>query len=216
MRIIVIGCGRMGAGLAQTLSRRGHEVTVIDRDPAAFERLGSSFRIETITGGGFDRKVLLQGGIERADGLAAVTASDETNVVAARLARQVFRVPRVVARINDPHKADVYRRLGLHNISPITWGVNRMVELLCYSRMDVIASLGSGEVDIVEVEIPHLLVGRTVNELTVHGEIHVVAISRRGKTFLPMIGTEFQEGDLVHLALPAASADRLKALLGWT
>jgi trk system potassium uptake protein TrkA len=215
MKIVVIGCGRMGAGLARILSRRGHDVTVIDHDPASFERLGSSFRGVIITGGGFDRKALLQGGIERADGLAAVTASDDTNVVVARLARQIFRVPRVVARIYDPHKADVYRRLGLQNISPVTWGINRTVELLCYSRMDVIASLGNGEVDIVEAEIPQLLVGRTVNELTVHGEIHVVAISRKGKTFLPMIGTEFQDGDLVHLALTAVSADRLKALLGW-
>ena len=215
MRIIIIGCGRMGAGLAQNLSRRGHEVTVVDRDLASFERLGSSFRGATVTGGGFDRDALLNAGIERADGLAAVTASDEVNVVAARLARQVFRVPKVVARIYDPRKAEIYQRLGLQNISPVTWGINRIIDLLCYSRMDTVLSPGSGDVDIVETEIPHLLVGRTVNELTVTGEIHVVTISRRGKTFLPTLGTEFHEGDLVHLALLAASADRLKALLGW-
>ena len=215
MRIIIIGCGRMGAGLAQNLSRRGHVVTVVDRDPTSFERLGPSFRGATITGGGFDRDALLNAGIERADGLAAVTASDEVNVVAARLARQVFRVPKVVARIYDPRKAEIYQRLGLQNISPVTWGINRIIDLLCYSRMDTVLSPGSGDVDIVETEIPHLLVGRTVNELTVTGEIHVVTISRRGKTFLPTLGTEFHEGDLVHLALLAASADRLKALLGW-
>jgi trk system potassium uptake protein TrkA len=215
MRIIIIGCGRMGAGLAQNLSRRGHEVTVVDRDPTSFERLGPSFRGATVTGGGVDRDALLNAGIERADGLAAVTASDEVNVVAARLARQVFRVPKVVARIYDPRKAEIYQRLGLQNISPVTWGINRIIDLLCYSRMDTVLSPGSGDVDIVETEIPHLLVGRTVSELTVTGEIHVVTISRRGKTFLPTLGTEFHEGDLVHLALLAASADRLKALLGW-
>lgn len=215
MRIIIIGCGRMGAGLAQNLSRRGHEVTVVDRDPTSFDRLGPSFRGATVAGGGFDRDALLNAGIERADGLAAVTASDEVNVVAARLARQVFRVPKVVARIYDPRKAEIYQRLGLQNISPVTWGINRIIDLLCYSRMDTVLSPGSGDVDIVETEIPHLLVGRTVNELTVTGEIHVVTISRRGKTFLPTLGTEFHEGDLVHLALLAASADRLKALLGW-
>lgn len=215
MRIIIVGCGRMGAGLAQTLCMRGHEVTVVDRDPASFERLGPSFRGRTVCGGGIDRETLIKAGIEQADGLSAVTASDEVNVVAARLARQVFRVPKVVARIYDPHKAEIYRRLGLQNISPVTWGINRTMELLCYSRMETVISLGGGEVDVVEVEIPHLLSGRTVNELTVHGEIHVVAVTRRGKTFLPMLGTEFLDGDVVHIALLAVSADRLKALLGW-
>ncbi len=215
MRIIIIGCGRMGAGLAQTLSLRGHQVTVLDHDPSSFERLGSSFRGETVSGGGFDRESLLRAGIERADALAAVTASDEVNAVVARLARQVFHVPKVVARIYDPRKAEIYQRLGLQNISPVTWGINRIIDLLCYSRMETVASLGSGEVDIVEAEVPQLLVGRTVNELTVMGEIHVVAITRQGKTFLATLGTEFHKGDLIHLALLAASADRLKALLGW-
>ncbi|MBP1751706.1 MAG: TrkA-N domain protein [Geobacteraceae bacterium] len=205
----------MGSNLAQTLGQRGHDVTVIDSDPAAFERLGLSFRGETLAGNGFDRKTLLQAGIERADCVAAVTASDEVNVVSARLARQVFRVPRVVARIYDPRKAEVYRRLGLQNISPVTWGINRIIELLLYSRINTIMSIGSGEVDIVEAEIPELLIGRTVDELTVSGEIHVVAISREGKTFLPTLGTEFHGGDLVHMALLSASAERLKSILGW-
>lgn len=214
MKIIVIGCGRLGAGLAETLTLREHAVTVVDRNPHAFERLGPSFQGNTVTGNGFDREVLLMAGIERADALAAVTSSDEVNVVAARLARQIFRVPRVVARLFEPRKAEVYRRLGLATISQATWGINRIVELLCYSRFDTIKSLGSGEVDIVEVEAPHLLVGRTVNEVTVPGEIHVVALTRQGKTFLPDLGTEFHQGDLIHLALLASAADRLKQLLG--
>jgi trk system potassium uptake protein TrkA len=157
--------------------------------------------------------VLLQAGIERADGLAAVTGSDEANTVIARLARQVFRVPRVVARLYDPRKAEVYQRLGLQTINPVTWGIHRIAELLCYSRLETLLSLGNGEVDIVEAELPLLLAGRTVNEVTVSGEIQVVAISRRNKAFLPTLGTVLQEGDLLHLAVLAASADRLKALL---
>ena len=214
MRIIIIGCGRLGAGLGDTLSQRGHVVTVVDRDPTAFERLGPLFHGKTLTGCGFDREVLLKAGIERVDALAAITDSDEVNVVAARIARQFFRVPRVVARLYDPRKAEIYRRLGLQTISQVTWGINRIVELICYSRLETIMSLGSGEVDVVEAEIHHLLVGRTVNELTIAGEVHVIAITRRGKTFLPTLGTEFSEGDMVHLALLAASADRLKAILG--
>ncbi len=129
MKLIIIGCGRVGAGLAQALSQRGHAVTVVDKDSLTFERLGSTFKGQTVNGGGFDREVLLQTGIERADGLAAVTGSDEVNIVTARLARQMFRVPRVVARLYDPRKAEVYQRLGLQTINPVTWGINRIAEL---------------------------------------------------------------------------------------
>ncbi len=214
MKIIIIGCGRMGSGLAHDLSLRGHTITVIDRDPSAFERLGPSFKGRTIAGVGFDRDVLLQAKIERTDALAAVTSSDEANAVIARLASQVFRVPRVVARLYDPRKAEIYHRLGLQTIDPTTWGIHRVGDLLCYSPLDTVLSMGSGGVDIVEIEVPALLVGRKVNELMIPGEIHVIAISRGNKTFLPTLGTVFQGSDLIHLAVVAASSDRLKALLG--
>jgi trk system potassium uptake protein TrkA len=213
MKILIIGCGRLGAGLAKTLELRRHAVTVVDKDPAAFGGLGA-FKGQTVEGSGIDREVLLRAGIERADGLAAVTASDEINVVAGRLAMQVFRVPRVVARLYDPRKAEIYRRLGLQTITPVAWGINRLAELLCHYRLDTINSLGSGEVDIVEAEAPPLLVGRTTGEVTVPGEIHVVAVSRGGRTFLPAPGAVFHKGDLVHLAVLGTSADRLKAILG--
>jgi trk system potassium uptake protein TrkA len=210
--MIIIGCGRMGAGLAQALAQRGHTVTVVDNDPTAFEVLGPAFNGKTVAGVGFDRDVLLQAGIERADGLAAVTASDEANVVAARLARLVFRVPRVVARLYDPRKAEIYRRLGILTISTTTWGIQRIAQLLCYSDLDVVMSLSSA-VDLVQVNVPPLLVGRSTQALTVPGEVHLVAIDRAGKTLLPTPETAFQEGDLLYMAVLAESADRLKALL---
>lgn len=214
MRFLIIGCGRMGAGLAHTLIQRGHAVTIIDANKAAFERLGAGFKGHTVAGVGFDRDILIQAGIERADGLAAVTSSDEANVVAARMARQVFRVPRVVARLYDPRQAEIYKRLGLQTISTTTWGVNRIADLLCYSQLDVVLSLGHGDVDIVEVEVPHLLAGRMINELTLPGEAHVVAISRAGKTFLPTLGTTLQDGDTLHVAVLASSVERLTVVLG--
>ncbi len=214
MRTIIIGCGRMGAGLAQSLSRQGHAVTVVDKDPASLERLGPSFKGKAIEGVGFDREVLLAAGVEKVDGLAALTDSDEVNIVVARLASQIFRVPRVVVRLHDPRKADIYRRLGLQTVAPITWGIRQVADLLSYSPLDTILSLGSGEANVVAMEIPLLLVGRTAKELTVSGEIHVVAIRREGKAFLPTLGTVFQKGDLVYLVVLAASANRLKALLG--
>lgn len=214
MKILIIGCGRMGAGLARALEVRRHAVVVVDREQAAFGKLGAAFKGQAVAGSGVDREALLEAGIERADGLAAVTASDEVNVVAARVAMQVFRVPRVVARLYDPRKAEIYRRLGLQTITPVAWGINRIAELLCHSPLNAVHSLGSGEVDLVEAEVPPLLVGRTVGEVTIPGEVHAVAVSRAGRTFLPTPGTVFHKGDLVHLAALGTSADRLTAILG--
>ena len=129
MKILIIGCGRLGAGLAHALSLRSHQVTIIDRDATAFDRLLPSFAGQQLDGAGFDRGLLLRAGIDRADGLAAVTGSDEVNAVVARVAREVFRVPRVVARLDDPRKAEIYRRLGLQTIAPVTWGISRIADL---------------------------------------------------------------------------------------
>jgi len=214
VNIVVLGCGRVGSGLAQALAFRRHAVTVVDIDGSAFSRLGPSFSGRTVTGSAVDRETLLSAGVGRADGVAAVTASDEANVVCARLAQQIFRVPRVVARLYDPRKADIYRRLGVLTVTPVTWAVHRMADLLCYSHLDAVATLGSGEVDIVETEVPPLLVGRTVTELKVPGEVRVVAVTREARTFLPVDGTVFHEGDRLHIAVLGASSERLRALLG--
>ena len=133
---------------------RGHSVTVVDKDPLAFEKLGDKFKGQTIVGIGFDREVLLKAGIERADGVAAVTASDEANVVASRIARDIFHVPRVVARLYDVRQAEIYKRLGLQTIAPTGWGINRIADLLLYSPLETVFSLGSGEVELVEAEVP--------------------------------------------------------------
>jgi trk system potassium uptake protein TrkA len=216
MKIIIIGCGRMGAGLARVLGASGHVLTVVDRDGAALEQLDPSFRGQTIVGTGFDQGVLLTAGIEHADGLAAVTNSDDTNVVVARLGRLVFKVPRVVARLYDPFKAEIYRRLGVQVVAPVSWAIQRLADLLSYSELDAILGLGSGEVEIVEIQVPALLVGRKVNAVAVAGEVQVVALSRKGKTFLPSLETVFQRDDTVHIAVLTASAARLRAVLALT
>jgi trk system potassium uptake protein TrkA len=214
MQVIVVGCGRTGAGLAKTLFLRGHDVTVIDSDAKSFERLERSFKGKCIAGVGFDRKVLIDAGIERCDGIAAVTTSDDTNILVARVASQIFRVPRVIARLYNPRKAEVHAQLGLQTIAPITWGINRIAEMICSSQLDVVCSLGLGDVNIVIFEIALPLVGRMVREITVPGEAHVAAISRSGKTFLPTLGTVLQQGDVVYEVLVALSADRFRGLLG--
>jgi trk system potassium uptake protein TrkA len=216
MKIMIIGCGRQGSELAKTLSLNDCDVTVMDTDQTAFERLGPPFRGKIIHGDGLDREVLLKGGIERADGVAALTASDDINIIVARFSRQVFKVPRVVARVHDPLKAEIYRRLGVQTVTPVALGTQRFAELLTFSPLEPIKRLGNGEVGIVETDVPPNLVGRIVNELTVPAEIQVVAITRGGKTSIPTLGTIFQEHDLIHLAVAASSMNRLRALLGLT
>ncbi|HMP41335.1 MAG TPA: NAD-binding protein, partial [Roseiflexaceae bacterium] len=150
---------------------------------------------------------------ERADALAAVTASDDVNLIAARAARLRFQVPRVIARLYDPQKAEIYRRLGVQTIATTTWGINRIVELLSYSDIDALISLGA-HVDLVDVYVPQALAGQPASCLNLPGEIQIVAVSRGGNTFLPTTQSRFETGDLVHLALLATSVDRLRALLG--
>jgi trk system potassium uptake protein TrkA len=174
------------------------------------------FKGQTIIGSGLERGVLLKAGIERVDGLAAATNSDETNVVVARIARLFFQVPRVVARLYDPRKVEVYQRLGVQIVAPIPWAVNRFDELLSYSELEPVMSLGNGEVEIVQMEAPSLLVGRKVSAISVPGEIQVVAINRKGRAFLPTLETMLQRDDWLQIALLASSIERLRAMLALT
>jgi trk system potassium uptake protein len=214
MKIIIVGCGRIGSKLAHDLSLGGHHVTVIDSDPAAFDRLGPGFKGEKIVGVGYNRDVLTRAGIEQADGFAAVTPSDEANITVARLARQRFRVPKVVARVYEPGKAKIYRRLGLQTISPVELGSDRLADLLSSSPMETVISLGSGQVQVVNADVPALLIGKSVENLAAPGEFQVIAITRNGKTFLAAPAMVFAYGDLIHLAVNSISMDRLRASLG--
>lgn len=213
MKFLIIGCGRMGAGLAAALTRNGHTIALVDQARIAMDELEPRLREHLIIGSGFDRQSLIRAGIDKADGLAAMTSSDEANVVVARLARIVFHVPRVVARLYDPRKIELYRRLGIQIAAPFLWTINRFVELLCYSELDTVTSLGSGEVEIVRVEANPLLEGRKVNSITVPGEVRVVALTRQGRTFLPSPETLFQRDDVVHIAVLVDSGERLRTIL---
>jgi trk system potassium uptake protein TrkA len=213
MRIIVVGCGRVGRDLSLTLVREGHYVTVIDPDPELFRALGPRFPGLTITGVVFDREVLTKAGIERADGLAAVTTSDNANIVTARIAKLIYRVPQVVTRLYEPSRAEVYRRLGLQTISSTTWGVGRIVQLLTHSRLDSVYEMGSGEVALLEFEVGVTLDGRTVQDVNVSTEIKVVSITRSGQAFIPTGPTPFMKGDLVHVAVARHAQARFETLL---
>jgi trk system potassium uptake protein TrkA len=216
MKVIVMGCGRVGEQISQLMAAKGHTVAVIDQDPAALARLGPDFRGQRVLGLGFDRGALLEAGIEQAEAFAATSSSDNANIVAARLARNMFHVPKVVARLFDPQRAEIYRRLGLVTISSTTWGAERILELLTHGDLDPVHTFGNGEVCLLSVDTPVHLVGRTVANLVIPGEIIVAALTRDGRALLPTLGTQFRAGDVLHLVVLASAMARLEALLDWS
>jgi trk system potassium uptake protein TrkA len=203
----------MGAELANHMWHDGHDVTVVDKNPQAFYRLGAGFKGATVEGIGFDRGVLIRAGVERADALAAATSGDNSNIITARVARNVFHVPKVIARLYDPRRAEIYQRLGLQTVSSTAWGVSRAIQLLSHAELYVSVTLGNGDVEVVELEVPPHWVSRTVNNANVPGEINVVAVTRQGKTFIPVTGTVFQDGDRAAVAVLAAARERLEELM---
>ncbi len=214
MKAIVMGCGQVGERLARLLAREGHEVVVIDSSDEALLRLGKEFKGRTICGVGFDRAVLLEAGIDRAEAFAATTSSDSANIVAARIAHNVFHVPRVVARVHDLRRAELCRRLGLVTISPPVWGAGRMYHLLTHREIDVETTFGGGQVVLVSFEVQPPLSGRQVKDLTVPGEGLVISLVRQGTALLPTLGTELRDGDLVYMSLQASAMPRLEGMLG--
>jgi trk system potassium uptake protein TrkA len=213
MKIIIVGCGRVGAGLAKNLSLQGLEVAVIDKNKSAFDALGPTFKGKTIEGIGFDQKVLSRAGIEKADALAAVTASDEANIVAARMAKSFYRVPFVAARVFEPQKAKIYRRLGIQTISPVTLGIERLTSMLVYPNLNVERAIGAGQVNLVDVEVNQSLATKRNKDIEVPGEIELVALTRNGKTSLPNDAVIFQVGDILHLSVTSSARNKVNQLL---
>ena len=215
MKVIVMGCGRVGSQVSQMLAQRGHQVTVIDhRDTDAVNRLGPNFKGRLISGLGFDRAVLIEAGVEKAEAFVAASASDNANIIAARTARNIFHVPRVVARMYDPRRAEIYQRLGLMTISSTDLGVRQIYEMVTHTDLDVLQKFGRGEVSVLAIEVDTTLAGRNVRDLSIPGEVLVISITRNDRAFIPSTGAEFQEGDIVHLAVQSTSMTRLEQMLG--
>lgn len=213
MKIIIVGCGRVGAGLAKNLSLQGLDVAVIDKNKSAFEALGPTFKGKTVEGIGFDQKVLSKAGIDKADALAAVTASDEANIVAARMARSFYKVPFVAARVYEPQKAKIYRRLGIQTISPVTLGIERLTSMLVYPNLNVERAIGAGQVNLVDVEVNQSLATKRNKDIEVPGEIELVALTRNGKTSLTNDAMTFQIGDILHLSVTSSARNKVNQLL---
>lgn len=213
MQAIIVGCGRVGVMLAHLLEHEGHHVTVIDKQPTAFRNLGTGFRGRVIGGIGFDRDTLRDAGIERADAFAAVTSGDNSNFIAASVARDTFRVPIVVARIYDPQREQIYRRLGIRTISSTAWGAHKIKRLMLNSELHGTQELGNGEVQVMEARVSSFVAGRKVRDLTYDGAVNIFAIRREGRAFVPAPSIILQEGDILHLSVAADAVDKVEGLL---
>ncbi len=213
MKVIIVGCGRLGVELAYGLYKRGHELAIIDNVAASFNNLPSDFHGRTIEGEALNQDVLLRAGVEKADGLAAVTNSDALNAVVGRIAQQVFNVPNIVVRNYEPRCRVLYEAFGLQIISSTSWGAQRMEELLNTADVRTVFSAGNGEVDIIEFVVPAAWQGRKLKELADIGECMPVSVTRAGRAALPSDDFVLEKGDVVHLSATFKGMTALRARL---
>lgn len=200
MHIVIMGCGRVGSGLARALATGGHSVAIIDREPAAFRRLGPDFHGQQILGVGFDRDVLLEARISEAHAFAAVSNGDNSNIIAARVAREQFGVQTVVARIYDPKRAQVYERLGIPTVATVPWTTDRLLRAVIPGGLISEWRDPSGTVTIVNVPYHRNWIGRPLHALEIDLGIRAAFVVRFGNGVLPTPETVVQEGDLIYAA----------------
>jgi len=196
-----MGCGRVGSILAMGMEGRGHSVAVIDQNADAFRRLGPAFRGRTVTGVGFDRAVLIEAGVERADAFAAVSSGDNSNIISARLARETFGVARVVARIYDPKRAEVYERLGIPTVATVRWTADQMMHQLLPEGHVELWRDPTSTVAILEVFVHQQWIGRPLRRLEQTTGARVAYLLRFGTGVLPTDSTVIQDGDRIFMVV---------------
>ncbi|MBO1416410.1 TrkA family potassium uptake protein [Streptomyces sp. FH025] len=211
MHIVIMGCGRVGSALARALEKQGHSVAVVDQDPTAFRRLGAGFNGRRVTGVGFDQDTLREAGIEEAGAFAAVSSGDNSNIIAARVARETFGVENVAARIYDPRRAEVYQRLGIPTVATVRWTADQMLRRLLPSGAEPLWQDPSGGVQLAEVAYAPSWVGQRVSKLEEASGARVAFVTRLGEGVLPSPQMVVQEGDLVHVMLRRADLTAVEA-----
>ena len=194
-----MGCGRVGAALALQLAPLEHSIAVIDQEPLAFRRLGEDFPGKQVTGVGFDRETLVESGIEEAGAFAAVSSGDNSNIIAARVARETFGVQRVVARIYDPKRAEVYERLGIPTVATVPWTSGRLMKSVLGETSAETWRDPSGAVSIVAVAPHEGWVGTKLSELEALTGTRAALYTRFGVGNLPLPSTLIQAGDKLYM-----------------
>jgi trk system potassium uptake protein TrkA len=213
VHVIIMGCGRVGSELTVQLCEDGHDVAIVDKRPEAFDRLPPGFNARTFVGLGFDRDVLETAGIKEADAFIAVSSGDNSNIVSARVALEHYHVPKVIARIYDPRRADIYERLNIPTVATTRWGVKQIQLMLFHNRSEIRESLAGGDLVRLRVPVPPHLIGKPVNSVNVEGKILVIGVSRGGGGFIPTADSTIQTGDFLAVVMYKDGVDMLDEVL---
>jgi len=215
VNIVIMGCGRVGATLALGLEQHGHSVAVIDVDVNAFRRLGPDFQGRTVKGVGFDRDVLVKAGIKDADGFAAVSNGDNSNILAARVVREEFGLDNVVARIYDHGRAEIYERLGIPAIATVRWAAVQVMSRLVKTSVEPVWRDPSGATVVLAPRFHPGWVGMSIGAIAKAARGRAVTMLRLGQGIIPDDAVLLQDGDVLYLSLSvedvAATLARLAA-----
>jgi len=213
VHVVIMGCGRVGSTLARSLEDRNHTVSVIDSDPDAFRRLGPLFNGDKVTGFGFDQEVLTKAGIRRADAFAAVSSGDNSNIIAARVARETFGVSTVVARIYDPGRAEVYQRLGITTVATVKWTADQVLRRVLPAGAEPDFRDPSGTIRLDQIPVPENWIGQRTIHFQEQSQSRIAWIDRLGEGILPTRESVIQEGDLIHLVMREENAAHTFAVI---
>lgn len=208
-----MGCGRVGSTLARSLEDRNHTVSIIDSDPDAFRRLGPGFNGDKVAGMGFDQAVLEKAGIRRADAFAAVSSGDNSNIIAARVARESFGIQQVVARIYDPGRAEVYQRLGITTVATVKWTADQILRRMLPAGAEPDFRDPSGTIRVDQVPVPTAWIGHRTVIFQEQSRSRIAWIDRLGEGMLPSRESVLQEGDFLHLVMREDTAEHAYAVL---
>ncbi len=213
MYIVIVGCGRVGSELAKLLSQEGHNVVVIDKKQKSFERLGQTFNGVTLVGNGFDIELLKEAGIERSDAFCAVTNGDNTNIMAAQVAKKIFKVPKVIARIYDPERAHIYHKLGLDVISGTLLLAAMIRDKIIESHFTSYL-IESGELGVIEIKVTERFAGKAVSELNIPGEFLIAAVLKKKGVIIPGPDTKLDKNDILMAVVKTASLKKIRDFFG--
>ncbi len=213
MYVIIVGCGRVGSELATLLQSEGHNVVVIDKNSKSLQRLGSTFNGIAVTGNGYDVELLKEAGIEKADAFCAVTNGDNTNIMSAQVAKKIFKVPKVIARVYDPKRADIYKRLGLDVISGTVLFAAMIRDKVIESRFSSYL-IETGELGVIEIDIDKSLAGKRVQDINIPDEFLVTTVVKKKSVIIPRPETMVDVGDVLMAVVKTSSLNKIREKFG--